>query len=125
MIRKCFVILLGLFYLGISTGFTLNLHYCLGRLNSVNFTDTSSCLCKTKGSHKCCKNSQVKVDLKQNFICPSYSLLHSDLGISVMNKPVSCTDPVFQPVYIRSFAGRAPPNLSPPSYYLLFHSFRI
>ncbi len=66
--KKSIIILFAVFYLLISTGAALNLHYCGGSLKSISLVSTNpkSC-CKGKMKKGCCQNKQLilKTDNKQ------------------------------------------------------------
>lgn len=64
---KAFIIILfSVFYLLVSTGTSLNIHYCGGKLRNITFTSFSEKECcggkmKSKG---CCRNEKIVIKVK-------------------------------------------------------------
>ncbi|MBK8501666.1 MAG: hypothetical protein IPL46_05370 [Saprospiraceae bacterium] len=70
MLRQISTIILALFYLVISTGFTLNAHYCAGKMVDIQlFSQPEHCCSKAKSCHKdaskCCDDQSIVVQLDQ------------------------------------------------------------
>lgn len=70
MTRQIFVILLASFYLVISTGFTVNAHFCAGKMVDVEvFSKPEHCCSKNQSCHqedpKCCDDESILVQLDQ------------------------------------------------------------
>lgn len=64
--KKLFIILIMLVYGVSSSGMTINLHYCCGKLDDVSFTGDHSKGCamaSVKKNSKCCHNQQLTVKL--------------------------------------------------------------
>jgi len=69
-LKRFFIIILALVYLGSATGTTLRLHYCMGKLADITLWDTNSKTCTKCGMEKkssthdgCCKDEQKQVKL--------------------------------------------------------------
>ncbi|HKG68647.1 MAG TPA: hypothetical protein VKA92_07245 [Segetibacter sp.] len=64
--KKCFIIVLMLIYGLSSSGMTINLHYCCGKLDGVSFTGKKEKPCKM-GNHikksGCCNDKQISASL--------------------------------------------------------------
>jgi hypothetical protein len=61
--KKCFVSIFAVFYLGLSCGFAFNMHFCMGRLSSVELfhvSDNTCYKCGMKSREGCC-NSKLTV----------------------------------------------------------------
>jgi hypothetical protein len=74
--KKFIVAILAVLYLGTSTGATVNLHYCMGKLSDWSLIHDESKTCGTCGMKKvqhqkkgCCKDEKkfVKIDSDQKF----------------------------------------------------------
>ncbi len=64
--KKFLVFIIALTYFITSTGFVVNVHYCMGKISAVKFEEPKQkCCCKKK--HKsCCKTEQQLVKLSSN-----------------------------------------------------------
>jgi hypothetical protein len=68
--KKFLVILLLMVYGASSSGMTLHLHYCCGKLDKIDFTPAQAKPCGTDikdhemGSKSCCDNKQVSLQVK-------------------------------------------------------------
>lgn len=64
--KKIVVLILSIIYFTVSTGFVVNVHYCMGKISTVKFEEPKQkCCCKKK--HKaCCKTEQQLVKLSSN-----------------------------------------------------------
>ena len=124
MIKRFTVLLLAVIYLSVSTGFTVNIHYCLGILTSVSLSGKMPCTCKDGVPDLCCKTTKVKVSLKDTYSPHTAEFSFVDAG----NLPVVAARllPVVLLVISPSspLPGKAPPDLSKPIY-LRSQNFRI
>ncbi len=69
--KKAISILLGIVFLFSSSGFSINTHYCNGKIRSINiaFSDNhKSCCGKKKMAKDCCKNKTEIVKINDNYI---------------------------------------------------------
>jgi len=68
MIKRFTVSLLASLYLLVTSGLTVNLHYCLDKLSSASFSDHVVCICGDAGAGKkadgCCKDKKVSFSLR-------------------------------------------------------------
>ena len=64
--KKFLAFIVAIIYLTVSTGFIVNVHYCMGKVSSVKLEKPAKqCCCKKK--HKnCCKTEQKIVKLNSN-----------------------------------------------------------
>lgn len=64
--KKILVLFLSIIYFIVSTGFIVNVHYCMGKVSTIKFEEPKQkCCCKKK--HKgCCKTEQKLVKLSSN-----------------------------------------------------------
>ena len=73
--KKFTSILISVLYLFITTGFTLNMHYCSGELESISiFSRQNNCCCGGgEMENNCCNNKQffLQFDADQKVIAPN------------------------------------------------------
>lgn len=68
-LKKVISILIAFVFLLSSSGFSINAHYCKGKLKSINILFVKNCSCgKTKMPKDCCKNKTEIVKIKDNYI---------------------------------------------------------
>ena len=73
--KKFFISIFAILYLGLSSGFALNVHFCMGKVSSIDFFKASekSCgKCGMKHMKDCC-NSKLIVAKISNSQQPAYS----------------------------------------------------
>ena len=124
MLRKTFVTVIAFIYLAVSTGFTVNAHYCFGLLHSVSLSAENSCSCGKSGS-TCCKTAGVHISLsdkhqaRQAFLpSPQYSFvaIFTQHAVFIKCKRLKCQVAV---------CYKAPPNQHKVLAYILNNTFRI
>lgn len=128
--KKFLVTILALVYLGVSSGATINMHYCMGKLMSWDIAHKQVVKCGNcgmeKSSHKgCCKDEQKKLQIEKD----------QKVSESVYQFHKTGTDAVVivypdVPVYFSSFAtdkpvAHAPPLIKAVPLFLLNCNFRI
>jgi len=125
MLKKNVILLVMLVYLGVSTGFTVNIHYCFGQLSSVSFSSTTECSCGSSLKYHCCKTDSLKIGLKDKYQLRHAVLLQEAVSLQpvqqyVQFSPRTLTLPLLLPLY-----GARPPDLPAAPIYLLNNTFRI
>jgi CDGSH-type Zn-finger protein len=125
--KRFTVAILALLYFTISTGMVVNIHYCMGKVSSVNVDVLAKnlCACGKKESKGCCKTEHKLIKLEDNHkasfadvvfnvpvleIEPSYNLINPQL--------ISLTDKT-------AFNNHSPPILYQQDIYLQNCVFRI
>jgi len=131
--KRLFVAILAILYMGTSTGATLHLHYCMGKLVGWDLGHKEPDACGKCGMKKglsqnkgCCRDEhrQIKLDNDQKtvesllqlmqysgaFLLPGYSVLPD-----IRPVPLAVTQPV----------GHAPPRSSTTAIFVLHRVFRI
>jgi len=116
-----------MFYLAVSTGFTVNFHYCFGELSSASFGTPTSCNSgKMKLNRPCCKTTHITVSLKDKHIS---SPAHSFATLYVADLPVTHYNELFvatsQTDIFKNSPNKAPPNGLSGPLYLNYGNFRI
>lgn len=114
--KKLIVAILAVLYLGVSSGATVHLHYCMGKLLGVSLVEKDSRKCGKCGMEKtaapkksCCKDEHKLIKLENDHTVSAF--------IQIMQAPV-----VFQPVpcyeteapAITSSQELFPPSHAPP-----------
>lgn len=130
--RRLFSIALLIIYTTVICGFTVNMHYCGGKLASVDLSISSEkhpCACGSKAMKKgCCKNKSVHFQYKaeqkvQHFTTVNFNYVVKDLLFG----PVILRN-LFIPIYLtrNEEVSHAPPFLvSSNPIYLSNRVFRI
>ena len=69
--KKILLTILTFFYLMLSTGFSVELHYCMGKFSGINFTCNQNRKCQkcgmTEKKEGCCKDEIKFFKLEDNF----------------------------------------------------------
>ncbi len=94
--KKLFLLIVSFVYFGISTGVTLQVHYCMGKLVNVGLVNKSDSHCdlcgmaKKNGHKGCCHDEQktVKITQDQNRSTePVYQVVHAPVAMVETNYP--------------------------------------
>ena len=131
--KKFLIVILAVLYMGSSTGATLHLHYCMGKLVGWDLGHSESDACGTCGMKKdlsqnkgCCKDEhkQIKLDNDQKAVESTIQLMHTSgavllpaYGLLPESYPVAA--PVMHPV------GHSPPRSSSVAIFVRNRVFRI
>jgi hypothetical protein len=107
--KKFAVILIAVLYTAITSGFTVNLHYCMGKLASVNMDHTPADVCnkcgKTDKGSDCCKNEFKFLKIAE--VHQGAKTLYQDapmamdlqLPVSILPAPAELSVPSFAAYY--------------------------
>jgi hypothetical protein len=132
VMKRTIAIILALFYLGISTGATIHMHYCMGKLVDWGLWHSKSEQCSKCGmsaakskAHNCCKDEHQFVKLeKDQKVSESAVQLAQLSAVAVL--PVLVTVPcTLRPTLVEQPLSHAPPLLRHKAIYLLHCVFRI
>lgn len=129
--KKFLLGILTIFYFGISTGATLQVHYCMGKVVDFDLVNKNADHChkcgmkKTSGTKGCCHDEQkvIKLTSDQNSTDAAYQVVHLTsvviikhyeelpaIRVSSLTESNSISDPHFrdsqQAVYIRNCVFR-------------------
>jgi hypothetical protein len=131
--KKLFVAILAILYMSVSTGATLHLHYCMGKLIGWDLGHKEGDACGSCGMKKglsqnkgCCKDEhkQIKLDNDQKTVESIVQLMQISgavilpvYGLLPESRPVSLA--VVYPV------NNSPPRSSRVDLFLLHRHFRI
>ena len=125
MFKRFTAIILAFIYLSVSTGFTVNVHHCMGLLTSISIAGHSDCLCKVSGADLCCKTTVIRIELKDRsqktsidvpvvFSTILPSIIHSYFLAGVQRGLIQFL-----------LIAEGPPGHARLPDYILFHNFRI
>jgi hypothetical protein len=126
--KRFLVAILAVLYFTISTGMVMNIHYCMGKVRSVNVNLMAKNMCgcgKTKETKSCCKTEhkvlKVEDNHKASYAFYDFSEPIADLPVNkyVVNTPLSSVNNVL------AYNTHSPPLLSQQPIYLLNCVFRI
>jgi len=131
--KKILVAILAVLYMGVSTGATLHLHYCMGQLVGWDLGHKESEDCGKCGMKKelsqnkgCCKDEhkQIKLDNDQKAVESAIQLMHCSGAVLLPGYGVL---PETHPVSIAVVnpASNSPPRSSSVAIFLRNRVFRI
>lgn len=123
--KKFLVTILAIIYLATSTGATLHMHYCMGKIYSVDFIKKDDCSkCGMKANNGCCRDEFKVIKIKDHKVisdeisfAPSFAVLNNNYYTV---KPVFLTDTA-----LSSTNNNSPPNSSGASICILNCVFRL
>jgi hypothetical protein len=128
--KKIFAAILLVSYAFASSGASVDLHYCMGKLTGWDFDYTSkngcqNCGMKMNSGKGCCANKQIqpKVDKEQRAACNNVSLSNHFSGL--IPEYSSLNDLLLRSSTIVIPSSHAPPLIRPVPFYLLDCNFRI
>lgn len=128
--KKVLITILAVFYLGVSSGATLHLHYCMGQLIDLGLTKTTADKCDNCGMNKaesqdCCKDQhqEFKAEKAQKASQNIYKFNSSvDIPVLALHE--------LQEMYVSSLkaehlSDNAPPRTQTIPAFIRNCSFRI
>lgn len=129
--KKLIITLVAVFYLGVSSGATVHLHYCMGQLVewglvSKNPDKCSKCGMKTGSTKDCCKNEhrQFKIESAQKI--SEYSFQLKAPGLDLVLFPYQFETDLYITSLIEEYPmGNAPPDTQNTPAFIRNCNFRI
>lgn len=127
--KKSGIIFLSILYFVVASGFTMNLHYCAGKLKGISFFQTKEdgCCGNKKKSKGCCKEKTLVYKVKDNHKAVDKTILpNTSVKQFVANYVIldfTCNNPSIELFALPDC--NAPPFLDPKPVYLLNRNFRI
>ena len=128
--KKIFAAILFVSYAFASSGASVDLHYCMGKLIGWDFDYTSKNACqncgmKMKSDKGCCANKQIqpKVDKEQRAACNNVSV--NNHFIAIIPEHSGFNDLLLKSSTIAIPLTHGPPLIRPVPIYLLDCYFRI
>lgn len=129
--KKLFITITALVYLTVSSGATVNLHYCMGKLMSWDLSSKSESKCGSCGMEKtghkgCCNDEQktLKVDKDQKLAESAFQFLSiSSVAIAVI--PAELPLMYSSTLVADNPTAHAPPRPGGVPIFILNRNFRI
>lgn len=89
-LKKYFIIFFSFFYLLVSSGFTINYHYCGGKLKKVSLVsfNEKGCCGNKKKSKGCCKDKVSFIKIKDNHKANNFIKVPPTNYITVKTEPI-------------------------------------
>ena len=128
--KKIAAAILLLIYFTVSTGFVINLHYCMDKVASVEVGESHADECGKCGmplsdKEDCCRNEVKVVKLHQDLV-PTYSVVFELASLPVLIATVHyITAPFENGVQHDNYWLHAPPLISKQDTYLTNRVFRL
>jgi hypothetical protein len=125
--KRFFALILSFSFIATSSGTSVNIHYCRGKVSSVSWSilPTASCKCGKKTMKGCCKTETRLVKLTDDAIQPEFTAAHS---MPVVEAATVTTFYVPQPLVteltVTSFSS-SPPGSERISVFLRNRVFRL
>ncbi len=125
--KRLLTLFVTIIYFCISSGFVMNVHYCMGKINNINveIVPSENCICGKKEMKGCCKTESKFFKLAD-----THQATYAD--VSVINPfhivPVSYTINNATVISINTklaSTNHSPPIISPQLIYILNCVFRI
>ena len=118
---------LAMVYLAVSTGFTVNFHYCFGQLSSTSLGAPTSCANgKMKLKRPCCKTTHITISVKDKHLSGTSNTLLPLFAVILPAVQHHQQTPFTAIADIgENNPNKAPPDDSPIHLYLSFRNFRI
>jgi hypothetical protein len=132
MMKKIFILFIAILYLGTASGVVMNIHYCMGKISSVNFghekdhEDGSCSKCgMDKTENHCCKDETQYVKLSDSHQASSTDFFISDVlaAVPVCKIDISTAEQGNTKIPSTSYFSPPPKNLN--KVYLAVNVFRI
>lgn len=124
--KKFLVTILAFVYLATTTGATIHMHYCMGKIYSVDLLKKDKCTkCGMEASEGCCNDELKVLKLKDNHQ-PAGNAITFDPGFAIVDTHYNITDHVDHKVATWVTTNKnSPPSGLPTPLYLLNRVFRL
>ncbi|MBW4890436.1 hypothetical protein KXQ82_11940 [Mucilaginibacter sp. HMF5004] len=127
MLKRMIIYGMAVFYLAVSTGFTVNFHYCFGQFSSASFGAPQTCAGgKMRINKPCCKTEHVNIAVKDKHVnstahtfTAQYAAVMPVVYHIQYNAFATCRD------IVKHAPNKAPPNAAANPLYLTFGNYRI
>jgi hypothetical protein len=125
--KRLFALILSFSFIAASSGASVNIHYCRGKVSSVSWSilPTPSCKCGKKTMKGCCKTETRLVKLTDNAKQPEFTAAHSMPVVEVA--PVITffvPQPLVTELLVTTFSA-SPPGSERISVFLRNRVFRL
>lgn len=129
--KKLLVTILSFVYLTVSSGATVNLHFCMGKLANWDLSGKQANTCATCGMKKtkhkpCCKDEQKKLQIEkdQQTAGSVFEFINSSTAVAQLHY-ASLPAFSFSSIATQTPVAHAPPDTGSVPDYIRFCHFRI
>ncbi len=129
--KRILTSIIALVYFVISSGLVMSIHYCMGKISSVDLSHNSAetCVCgmslKETSSKGCCKTELKMVKLEDNHKA-AYAFYDVQTPVILLPKSISLFEQIDEVTSAKVYADiNGPPLLSEQDTYLFNCVFRI
>jgi hypothetical protein len=129
-VKKSIAFILAFFYLAISSGVVINLHYCMNKVDSVQYYQEGTDICGKCGMHAdeangCCHDEIKVVKLSDDHQPSAIQFLPAAISVEFTIPSIFITTSFENPNNEEYFVNHSPPLISLQDTYLLNCVFRI
>jgi hypothetical protein len=127
--KKLFLFFFSFIFIAASSGASLNIHYCRGKVSAVSLSilPAPSCVCGKKAPKKsCCKTETKLVKMQEDASQPEYTADHSFpkiLALPIIWLPI--TEAFFSSELTSFLREAGPPDATGVPLYLRHRVFRL
>lgn len=91
MVKKVFALILCFVYAAVSSGATVNFHYCMGKFTGIDFKSSANSKCSNCGMEKeqkkgCCNDKHNTLQLKKDQLLSTINVVSNNQFISVLQQ---------------------------------------
>lgn len=129
--KRILTSIIALVYFVISSGLVMSIHYCMGKISSVDLShnSTETCVCgmslKETSSKGCCKTEVKMMKLEDNHKA-AYAFYDVQTPVILLPKSISLFEQIDEVTSAKVYADiNGPPLLSEQDTYLINCVFRI
>jgi hypothetical protein len=128
--KRLVVSILLLVYFTVSTGFVVNLHYCMDKINSIEFGSAKEDKCgkcgmPVKDKKGCCREEAKVIKLQQDVVAAHFVQFNFVAATAILPPSPIFIEPVQLAEVFPTNQAHAPPLISKQYTYLLNCVFRI
>ena len=128
--KKLIVTILAVFYLGVSSGATVHLHYCMGQLIEWGFTKDEAKKCgncgmKRGNSEDCCKDRHYQLKAKDSAQVTAIVYHFNTLGVIIPSTTQELLERYNSSIDENKPVINSPPRTRATAAFILNCSFRI
>lgn len=129
--KRILTSIIALVYFVISSGLVMSIHYCMGKISSVDLShnSTETCVCgmslKETSSKGCCKTEVKMMKLEDNHKA-AYAFYDVQTPVILLPKSISLFEQIDEVTSAKVYADiNGPPLLSEQDTYLINCVFRV
>ena len=111
-LKKRITILLSFIYLCMTTGMSINFHYCHGQIECISFFEKDHGCCCKKGIHssKCCFDENYKYEIKSDQIISKLVRFDFQISLLALTNPFPSLRTYLSEIYSKQQVWHPPSN---------------